>query len=258
MLLPRLTPMLLVREKGLVKTTNFKDHKYVGDPLNAVRIFNEKRVDEIIVVDIDATVKNKDPDFQMIENIASECRMPLCYGGGITNVEQAVKILSLGVEKVSLSSAAISNPALIEAISKKVGSQSVIVTLDVKRKRFGGLTVCTHNGTISTKLDPVDLAVKFQNLGAGELILNSIDRDGTMSGYDLKLIADVKKHVKLPMTLIGGCGSFKDIEALHSQEGLIGAGAGSFFVFQGKYRAVLISYPDKEIRESIFNKFNSK
>jgi cyclase len=120
MLLPRLTPMLLVREKGLVKTTNFKDHKYVGDPLNAVRIFNEKRVDEIIVVDIDATVKNKDPDFQMIENIASECRMPLCYGGGITNVEQAVKILSLGVEKVSLSSAAISNPALIEAISKKV------------------------------------------------------------------------------------------------------------------------------------------
>ena len=257
MLLPRLIPMLLVREKGLVKTTQFTDDKYVGDPLNAVRIFNEKRVDEIIVLDIDATVKDKDPDFKMIESLASECRMPLCYGGGIKTVEQAIKILSLGVEKVSLSAAAIQNPNLIKEIADKVGSQSVVVTLDVKRKRFGGFDVLTHNGTKSTKCSPVDLALKFQDLGAGELVLNSIDNDGLMTGYDLKLVGEVKKHMTLPMTLVGGCGTFQDVEALHAQEGLIGAAAGSFFVFKGKYRAVLITYPSEDMRLSISNLFNS-
>ena len=248
--------MLLVREKGLVKTTQFTDDKYVGDPLNAVRIFNDKRVDEIIVLDIDATVKDKDPDFKMIESLASECRMPLCYGGGIKTVEQAIKILALGVEKVSLSAAAIQNPNLIKEIADKVGSQSVVVTLDVKRKRFGGFDVLTHNGTKSTKCSPVDLALKFQDLGAGELVLNSIDNDGLMTGYDLKLVGEVKKRMTLPMTLVGGCGTFQDVEALHAQEGLIGAAAGSFFVFKGKYRAVLITYPSEDIRLSISNLFN--
>ena len=257
MLLPRLIPMLLVREKGLVKTTKFKDEKYVGDPLNAVRIFNEKCVDEIIVLDIDATVKGREPDTKLIESLASECRMPLCYGGGINTVDQAVKILSLGVEKVSLSAAAIRNPNLIKEISEKVGSQSVVVTLDVKRKRFGGFNVLTHNGRMSVNESPVDLALKFQNLGAGELVVNSIDNDGLMTGYDLKLISEVKKHMRIPMTIVGGCGSLHHLEALHAQEGLIGAAAGSFFVFNGKYRAVLITYPSEEMRLSISNIFNS-
>ena len=257
MVLPRLIPMLLIREKGLVKTTKFTDDKYVGDPLNAVRIFNEKCVDEIIVLDIDATATGKEPDFKMIENLASECRMPLCYGGGIKTVEQAIRILSLGVEKVSLSAAAIQNPNLIKEIAEKVGSQSVVVTLDVKRKRFGGFDVLTHNGTRSAKCNPVDLALKFQELGAGELVLNSIDNDGLMTGYDLKLVGEVKKHMKLPMTLVGGCGSLQDVEALYTQEGLIGAAAGSFFVFKGKYRAVLITYPSEDVRLGMYNLFNS-
>lgn len=253
MLLPRLIPVLLLREKGLVKTINFKDNKYVGDPLNAVRIFNEKRVDEIIVLDIDATVKGTEPDFDMIESLAGECRMPLCYGGGITTAKQAIKILSLGVEKVSLSAAAVQNPNLIKEISDKVGSQSIVVTLDIRRNFFGGFKVFTHNGTVPVKFNLVDLALKFQDLGIGELVLNSIDHDGLMGGYDLKLVAEVKKHMKLPMTLVGGCGSIKDIEALHSQEGLIGAAAGSFFVLKGKYRAVLITYPTINQRQGIFN-----
>ncbi|MDB9800427.1 HisA/HisF-related TIM barrel protein, partial [Alphaproteobacteria bacterium] len=195
-----------------------------------------------------ATVKGREPDFKMIESLASECRMPLCYGGGIKTVEQVIKILSLGVEKVSLSAAAIKNPNLIKEIAEKVGNQSVVVTLDVKRKRFGGFDVLTHNGMRSAKCNPVDLALKFQDLGAGEIVLNSIDNDGLMTGYDLKLIGEVKRHMKLPMTLVGGCGTFQDVEALYSQEGLIGAAAGSFFVFKGKYRAVLITYPSEDMR----------
>jgi imidazole glycerol-phosphate synthase subunit HisF len=249
--------MLLIHEKGLVKTTKFTDNKYVGDPLNTVRIFNEKCVDEIIILDIDATVKGREPDFKMIESLASECRMPLCYGGGIKTVEQVIKILSLGVEKVSLSAAAIKNPNLIKEIVEKVGNQSIVVTLDVKRKRFGGFDVLIHNGTRSAKCSPVDLALKFQDLGAGEIVLNSIDNDGLMTGYDLKLIREVKRHMNLPMTLVGGCGTFQDVEALYSQEGLIGAAAGSFFVFKGKYRAVLITYPSEDVRLGLSNQFNS-
>jgi len=256
MLLPRLIPILLIRNKGLVKTTKFKDDKYVGDPLNAVRIFNEKCVDEIMILDIDATVKGLEPNFRMIENLASECRMPLCYGGGVKTADQALKILSLGVEKVSLSSATIQNPEIIKEIADKIGSQSVVVTLDVKRKRFGGYDVMTHNGTVRTGRCPVELALECQQFGAGELLINSIDHDGLMTGYDLKLIASVKKNIEIPMTLAGGCGSIDDLIALHEQEGLIGAAAGSLFVFKGKYRAVLITYPDQNLRKGIFDLFN--
>jgi len=256
MLNPRLIPLLLVREKGLVKTTKFTDDKYVGDPLNAVRIFNEKNVDEIIILDIDASVKGVEPNFKMIEKIASQCRMPLCYGGGVQTTDHALKILSLGVEKVSLSSAAIQNPEIIKEISEKVGSQSVVVTLDVKRKLFGGYDVLIHNGTVSARRNLIDLVLQCQRLGAGELLINSIDRDGSMSGYDLKLISQIKKNIEIPMTVAGGCGSVNDLIALHEQEGLIGAAAGSFFVFKGKYRAVLITYPDQNMRKSINELFN--
>lgn len=248
--------MLLVRNKGLVKTTKFKDEKYVGDPLNAVRIFNEKNVDEIIILDIDASVKGLEPDFKMIEKIASECRMPLCYGGGVRTADHALEILSLGVEKVSLSSAAIQNPEIITEISDKVGNQSVVVSLDVRPKLFGGYEVLIFNGTLSVRRNLIDLAAECQKLGAGELLINSIDRDGVMNGYDLKLISKIKKNIDIPITVAGGCGSIDDLLALHEQEGLIGAAAGSFFVFKGKYRAVLITYPDQNIRKKINELFN--
>jgi imidazole glycerol-phosphate synthase subunit HisF len=176
MLRPRIIPCLLVHQRGLVKTVQFKDPKYVGDPINAVRIFNEKQVDELTILDIDATAENREPDFAMIEKWAAECRMPLCYGGGVTTPEQAQRIFNLGVEKIALSAAAIKNPDLISKIAERVGAQSVVVVLDVKKKLLGGYEVYTHNGKKSTGINPIEFAKKLQDLGAGEIIINSNER----------------------------------------------------------------------------------
>jgi len=235
---------LLIKDGGLVKTIQFDNPKYVGDPINVVRIFNEKRVDELIVLDIDAAVKGKDPDLKMIENLATECRMPLCYGGGIKTVEQIREIIELGVEKVSLSSAAIENPEIVKKSAKFVGNQSIVVTLDVKKVNNNYL-VFTQNGKKNTGLDPVNLSIKFQELGAGEILINSITQDGSMKGYDTDLIQEIYKGINIPMTAIGGAGSLNDINNLFKQFGIIGAGAGSLFVFKGIYRAVLINYPNR-------------
>jgi cyclase len=200
MLRPRIIPCLLVSNKGLVKTVNFKDPKYVGDPINAVRIFNEKEADELMIIDIDASRLNKEPDIKSIEYWASECRMPLCYGGGIKTVEQAQTIFSLGVEKIAISSSAINDPTLITRIADRVGKQSVVVVLDVKRKLFGGYEVFTINGNKSTGKNPVDLAIQAVNLGAGEIVINSIDLDGTMKGYDLGLVKSIRDKIRTPLT----------------------------------------------------------
>ena len=255
MLRPRIIPCLLVRDKGLVKTLKFKDSKYIGDPINAVRIFNEKESDELIVLDIDATSQNHEPDYAMIEKLASECRMPLCYGGGIKTVEQAVRIFSLGVEKVALSSAAISNPELIKEIAARVGSQSVVVVLDVKKKFFGGYDVVTHNGKKSTGKNPIDIVAKYQELGAGEIVINSVDRDGVMEGYDINLIEKIRAKISLPLTVIGGAGKLDDIGELISKFKIIGASAGSLFVFKGAYKAVLINYPSSETKDDLIKKY---
>ncbi len=252
MLLPRIIPVLLIRNKGLVKTTQFKNDKYVGDPLNAVRIFNEKKVDELTVFDIDASTKGLEPDFGLIEKLAAECRMPLCYGGGINNVSDANRILSLGVEKVSISSSAHLNPQIISDLSNQVGSQSVVVTLDIKKKFFGGYEVYINNGQKNTKKNPISLAKEYQDLGAGEIIINSIDRDGMMNGYELDIINEIKKNIKIPLTCVGGAGSLKDIAKLIDQEKLVGAAAGSLFVFKGKYKAVLITYPSTKEKHQAF------
>jgi cyclase len=246
MLKPRIIPCLLVRDKGLVKTLNFKDNKYVGDPINAVRIFNEKGVDELTILDIDATSKNYEPNYKMIENLASECRMPLCYGGGVKTADQAQRIFSLGVEKIALSSAVIENPQLITKIAEKVGNQSVVVVLDIKKKLFGGYQLYTHNGTKSHSIDPFKFALTAENLGAGELVINSIDNDGLMKGYDISLIEKFRNIVNLPITALGGAGSLEDIGELIKKFGIIGASAGSIFVFKGVYKAVLINYPINE------------
>lgn len=239
----RIIPCLLVRDGGLVKTRRFGDDKYVGDPINAVRIFNEKEADELIVVDIDATVQGREPDYRMIENLAAECRMPLCYGGGITTAEQAKRIMSLGVEKVSLSAAAIARPALVGEIAAQVGNQSVVVVLDVKKKMLGGYRAFTRNGKVDAKISPVDFAREVERLGAGEIVLNAIDHDGMMDGYDLTIARQVRDAVRLPLTLMGGAGTLTHMKEAVQQLGTIGLAAGSFFVFKGQYRAVLISYP---------------
>ena len=185
MLYSRIIPCLLVKNKGLVKTIKFKDPKYVGDPINAVKIFNEKEVDEIIILDIDATSENREPDYKMIENLANECRMPLCYGGGIKTVDQAQRVLSLGVEKIALSSIAFENSDLIQKIASQVGNQSVVVIIDAKKKWLtNNYEAFTHNGERKTKLEVVKMAKFFESMGAGEIVINSIDQDGLMQGYE--------------------------------------------------------------------------
>lgn len=243
MLRPRLIPCLLVHERGLVKTVNFGSPKYVGDPINAVRIFNEKEVDELVVLDIDASRKGVEPDFKMIQNLAAECRMPFCYGGGIKTVEQAVRIIKLGAEKVALSSAALEHPDLLPLIAEQIGAQSVVVVLDVKKAKSGSYEVWTHNATKNTGRTVTDVVDDLRGRGVGEITINSIDNDGMMKGYDLDLVRQVRPRTPTPMTVLGGAGSLNDVKALVQEFGVIGAAAGSMFVFKGTYRAVLINYP---------------
>lgn len=252
MLRPRIIPCLLVSDGGLVKTQHFKDPKYVGDPINAVKIFNEKEADELTVLDIDATVQGRGPDFEMIEHLAVECRMPLCYGGGVTTREQAKRIIGLGVEKVAISAAAVDSPALITQIADEIGGQSVVVVLDVKKPLFGReVDVYTHNGKKKARQSLVELVQEIEQRGAGELVVNSIDRDGMMKGYDLDLAGRMRGMTRLPVTMLGGAGSLDDIGALVDRCGIVGAAAGSLFVFKGTYRAVLINYPNPAQKDEI-------
>jgi len=252
MLRPRIIPCLLVHDKGLVKTIRFADAKYVGDPINAVRIFNEKEVDELIVLDIDATREKREPDYKLIANLAEECRMPLCYGGGVTTSDQVRKIIGLGVEKVAISAAAINNPGLITEAANKVGNQSIVVVLDVKKRLLPGkYEVRINNGSKSTGKNPFELAQEFEQLGAGEIVINSIDNDGVMKGYDYLLIEKIRKSIQIPLTVLGGAGSLHDIGQLFQKHGMLGAAAGSLFVFKGQYRAVLITYPNREEKDTL-------
>ncbi len=254
MLRPRIIPCLLVHEGGLVKTVGFKAPKYVGDPINAVKIFNEKEADELVVLDIDATANGVEPDFAMVAHLAAECRMPLCYGGGVTTVEQAKLIIGLGVEKVALSAAAVADPAILTRIAEAVGRQSVVAVIDV-RKRSGlfatGYEVVTRNASVVHKLNPVELAVQLEQAGAGEIVINSVDRDGTMQGYDLKLAREVRAAVSVPLSFLGGAGSHAHIGELFGACGVVGAAVGSLFVFKGQYRAVLINYPSQAQKDDL-------
>jgi cyclase len=252
MLRPRITPCLLVHKGGLVKTVQFANPKYVGDPINTVKIFNEKEADEVIVVDIDATRTGASPDFTLIERLAVECRMPLCYGGGIRTAEQAKRITGLGVEKVAVSSAAIERPALIDEIARDIGSQSVAVVVDVRQRPLGGAyEAWTINGTHRTGRLAFDIAREAESRGAGEIIVNSIDRDGLMKGYDLALAQGMRDATSLPLTVLGGAGSLAEIASLIHACGVVGAAAGSLFVFKGAYRAVLINYPSQAQRDEM-------
>lgn len=252
MLRPRIIPCLLLHNGGLVKTVAFRDPTYVGDPINAVRIFNEKEADELLVLDIDASVTGAEPNFKLISQFAAECRMPLCYGGGIKTVEQAKKVSGLGVEKVAISSAALESPDLTAALAAELGSQSVVVVLDTRKAPNGrDYEIWTHNGSKPTGLNLEQAAAAVVEAGAGEVVINSIDNDGKMGGYDLSLAERARRAVRVPLTLLGGAGSLADIGRLLSVCGIVGAAAGSLFVFKGAYRAVLISYPTLAQRDEL-------
>jgi len=256
MLYPRIIPTLLVHNKALFKTVKFKDPKYVGDPINAVKIFNEKEVDELIVIDIDASKEGREPDYKMIKNIAVECRMPFCYGGGIKTVEQAQRIFSLGVEKIAVSSVAIENPDVISEMAARVGNQSVVVVLDAKKKMISSnYELYTHNGTKATGIDAVTFAAEMQKLGAGEIVINSIDQDGMMQGYDMNLINKIREVISIPLTVMGGAGTLDDIGKMIEEQGIVGISAGSLFVFKGKFKAVLINYPTSVEKTGLIDKY---
>lgn len=255
MLRPRIIPSLLIHKGGLVKTQAFGSPKYVGDPINAVKIFNEKESDELMVFDIDATVNNAAPNYALIAKLAAECRMPLCYGGGIKDADQASRIIDLGVEKISMSAAAVANPAVLTKISTAIGQQSVVAVIDVAKKTgifSTGYDVFTHNSRVRHKIDPAALAKTLHDAGAGEIVVNSIERDGQMKGYDLDLAQQMRNAVNVPLTILGGAGSLDDIRALISRCGVVGAAAGSLFVFKGQYRAVLINYPTAQQKDELF------
>jgi cyclase len=241
MLRTRVIPCLLLKGQGLVKTIKYKDPKYIGDPINAIKIFNDKEVDELMLLDITASIEKRGPSFNTIKNVASECFMPLAYGGGIRHLEDIRRILAMGVEKVVLNTAAISQPELVAEAAREFGSQAIVVSMDVKKKFWGGYEVMTERATKKTGNDPIIFAQHMAAIGAGELLLSAVDRDGTQEGFDLDLIKSVSNSVGIPMIAVGGAGSYKDL-AVAKLSGAGALAAGSMFVFKGAHRAVLISY----------------
>ncbi|HUQ65150.1 MAG TPA: AglZ/HisF2 family acetamidino modification protein [Flavitalea sp.] len=249
----RVIPCLLMEKGGLVKSVKFKDYKYVGDPINAVKIFNEKEADEIGILDIGATAENRGPNMSLISEIVSEAFMPVAYGGGVTTLEQFGKLYNIGVEKVIVNKLAHTNPSIISAAAKLYGSQSVVVSVDVKKSLFKGYSVYTDNGRKKTNLKPAELAKQIEELGAGEILLNAIHRDGTYEGYDNDLVSLVAAAVKIPVIALGGAGTVDDFKKAR-QHGASAVAAGSMFVFKRPHQAVLISYPTQnELNEITLN-----
>lgn len=246
----RVIPVLLLKGKGLYKTINFKNPIYLGDPINAVRIFNEKEVDELVLLDIDASKKNVGPNFDYIQSIVSESFMPVGYGGGISTIEQIKKLFDLGIEKVILNTNSFNLPLLEEAVSI-YGSQSIVACIDIRKNFFGGYSVWSKSGSIKQKMSPIDLAVQLTKVGVGELIIQSIDMEGTMLGFDIELIKSITKAVNVPVIATGGAGKFEDLILAIDKGGASAVAAGSIFVFKGKLKAVLINYLNKSQVEII-------
>lgn len=251
MLTHRVIPCLLMSGGGLVKTLKFSKPKYVGDPINAVRIFNEKEADELIVLDIDASKQGRGPDFDVVEQLAGECFMPLCYGGGIRSADDARALFKIGVEKVALQSAALRDPQIIREIADFAGEQAVVVSIDVKRNWLGQPRLFSGAG-IAAEADWRDALRQVVAFGAGEILLNAVDRDGTLGGIDKALVEEASSVVDVPLIAIGGVGSLADIRAA-TDAGASAVAAGAFFVFQGPHRAVLITYPRYEELSNVWS-----
>lgn len=250
----RVIPVLLIQKGGLVKSIQFKNHKYVGDPINAVKIFNDKEVDEIAILDISASKEKRPPNIKQIAEIASEAFMPLAYGGGITKLEEIKQILFEGVEKVILNKSALKNPQLLTEAAKLFGSQSIVASIDVKKNFLGKYRVFGDNGKTNTKFNPIAFAKQMEDAGAGEIVLNSIDRDGTYKGYDTELLKKISDSVNIPVIACGGASSVDDFYLAVKEGRASAVSAGSLFVFHGPHRAVLINFPEQKIlKEKLFS-----
>lgn len=252
MLTTRVIPTLLLKGTGLVKTTKFDKPVYIGDPINAIKIFNTKEVDELVLLDISASREGREPAFETIRTITDECFMPLSYGGGVRTVEHIRTILKLGIEKVVLNSAALTNPTLVREAASEFGSQAIIVSIDVKKPLLGGHTVFSATGARIPEKDPVKWAKHLEAQGAGEIYLTAVDRDGTMKGYDIDLIRSVAAAVNIPVIASGGAGKVDDFVQARAC-GASAVSAGAMFVFQGPHRAVLITYPPRNVLESLLS-----
>lgn len=252
MKIKRIIPCLLLRNKGLVKTVRFRDSTYVGDPINTIRIFNEKEADELMFLDIDASKTGKEPPFDLIEKISGECFMPFAYGGGIKSLKEIEKIIKCGAEKVVINSHAYTEKNFVKEAVNNFGSSTIVVSVDVKKDLFRRYVVHIMGGTKSIGRDPSDYVREQEDNGAGEILLNSIDRDGTMEGYDTELLKKVTGMVKIPVIACGGAGKLDDFKTAIAEGGASAVAAGSFFVFHGKRRAVLITYPSYKDIISLF------
>lgn len=243
---PRIIPCLLLKDQGLVKTIKFKTPNYLGDPINAVKIFNDKEIDELCILDIEASKQGRKPDFELLKNIAAEAFMPLSYGGGIKTIDEIKKIFRIGYEKVILNTSFIENPDIIKLSSEYAGSQSIVVSIDVKKRLMGDYRCVTKGGTTKLEITPFALAKKAQELGAGELLINSIDKDGTMQGYDIELIRRIVEIVSIPVIACGGASGLEDVKKVLHEGGAHAAAAGSMFVYYGRKKAVLINTPSEQ------------
>ena len=242
---PRVIPCLLLKDQGLVKTVKFKNTRYVGDPMNAVRIFNKKKADELIFLDITATKENRIPNIELIKKIGEECMMPFAVGGGIKSMMDIESIFAAGAEKVVINTCAVLDPEILKKASSHFGRQSIIAAIDVKKKIFGDYNIFTHGEKNSTGIDPIEFVKILEDYGAGEIFLNSIDRDGTYEGYDSELIKKITKLVNIPVIACGGAGEINDFKRVWFECNAFAAAAGSMFVFHGRKRAVLINYPSR-------------
>jgi imidazole glycerol-phosphate synthase subunit HisF len=249
--IPRVIPCLLLDDDGMVKTVRFTDPDYLGDPINIINLFNRFEVDEIALLDIRATVEGRSPSFELIDRLAAECWVPLTYGGGIHSFEDANRVFGCGVEKVVLGTAAQEDPELVTSVANQFGAQAVVVAADCKAGRRGRYEVRVRSGTSAVREDPVQWAQRAELLGAGEILLNAIHRDGTMEGFDLDLVAQVADAVGIPVVACGGAGSRADIPG-PVRVGASAVAAGSIFVYQGRERGVLVNYPDREQLEKLF------
>ena len=257
MLRLRVIPCLLWKNGGLVKTVKFKNPTYVGDATNAIRIFNEKEVDELILLDIDASKKGSPPNVDLIKQIASECFMPLCYGGAVTTLEQIREVLFAGVEKVSINTKAVEDPSFIRKAAETYGSSTIVVCIDYKKSFLKGNIVTSKGGTVNSRYDPMDFAQLMEEMGAGEAVLNSIDRDGTMNGYDYELLNKIAEKLSIPVIALGGAGNMGHVAEVVRRTKVSAVAAGSMFVFQGPHKAVLISYPKRKELEQILQPVKS-
>ena len=252
MLRSRLVVVLLMDNGELIKTKSFKKNKYIGDPLNAVRIFNEKEVDELVLLDISCLKKNQEPNYKKIEKIASQCQMPFCYGGGITNLNQIKRLVSIGVEKISIGSSSFHNESLITDSISLIGSQSIVVSLDIRKSKFSNrYKYIISNGKLDTKLNLVEAIRRYENLGVGELLIQSIDNDGKQNGFDRYLLSEIMDNANIPVTIAGGIKNLDEIGSINKKFGPLGIGAGSIFVFKGVHKAVLINYPNSKTKHEI-------